>query len=347
MSRRRRSGATAASAASNSASTSSRVARSDPGGDRRVDLVDVRRAPRARREPGLLDQVGPADEPKDAGRDRVGARRHRHPGAVRRAVDVSRRVVARAVSGARLQRRRAGRTPSAAGRAASSAARPARCRRPGHGPSARARGARRGSRMRSPGRRRRPRAPAAGAAAGRRARRSAAAKPLIASASEPKPGRLRVRARSGRSRSRARARAADSRRRARPSRAPIARASPAGSSRARRPTRSASRRKSSAPSGFERSRVTRRLFLASVLNQSPTPSLLGPCPRAGSGRRGCSILITSAPKSPRSIPASGAANSVAASTTRIPSSGFVTTDRPPAGSRFATSARGLRRAAAA
>ena len=59
--------------------------------------------------------------------------------------------------------------------------------------------------------------------------------------------------------------------------------------------RSARRRKMSAPAGFERSSVTSRLFRASALNQSPIPSLLGPCPRAGSTRCGCSILTTSAP----------------------------------------------------
>ena len=100
-----------------------------------------------------------------------------------------------------------------------------------------------------------------------------AAKPLIASASVPKPGAPRVRP--------GLPEAADAReheprvggRRARPARAPSARACPGGSSRARTSARSARRRKMSRPSGCERSSVTSRLLRPSVLNQSPTPSL--------------------------------------------------------------------------
>ena len=78
------------------------IALADPCRDGVVDLVDVGGAARAGREPGLLHEVRPADEAKNPRRDRVGARRDRDPGFVRRPVDVSRRVVARAVARARL-----------------------------------------------------------------------------------------------------------------------------------------------------------------------------------------------------------------------------------------------------
>ncbi len=112
-----------------------------------------------------------------------------------------------------------------------------------------------------------------------------------------------------------------------------------------------SRRTIAAPSGRERSTATSRLLRESVFHQSPTPSFAGPWPRAGSGRRGCSSLITSAPKSPSSIPLTGPAKRVAASITRRPSSGPLIGGLPRArrrsGSRSATSARGRRRAARA
>ena len=53
----------------------------------------------------------------------------------------------------------------------------------------------------------------------------------------------------------------------------------------------------------------------SVFHHRPTPSRDGPWARAASGRDGCSILMTSAPRSPRNVAASGPANSVAASIT--------------------------------
>ena len=92
------------------------------------------------------------------------------------------------------------------------------------------------------------------------------------------------------------------------------------------------RRRTAAPASCDRSRVTVRLLRPSTFHHSPTPSLSGPCPRAGSGRRGCSTFTTSAPKSARNAAASGPANSVAVSTTRIPSSGAVTA-RPASGRR--------------
>ena len=49
----------------------------------------------------------------------------------------------------------------------------------------------------------------------------------------------------------------------------------------------------------DRSRVMAALVAAEHLPPQPDAVLAGPCPRAGSGRRGCSTLTTSAPKSPR------------------------------------------------
>ena len=86
---------------------------------------------------------------------------------------------------------------------------------------------------------------------------------------------------------------------ARPGRGPSVPACRAGSSRSarrRRPAAGAARR---APSGADRLSVTSRLLRPSTFHHRPTPSLPGPWPRDGSGWRGCSTLITSAPKSPR------------------------------------------------
>ncbi len=82
----------------------------------------------------------------------------------------------------------------------------------------------------------------------------------------------------------------------------------------------ASARNSSCPSAVERLRVTVRLFRPTTFHQSGTPSFECPCVRIGSPF-GCSILITSAPKSPRNVAMSGPAKSVATSRTRTPSSG--------------------------
>ena len=83
---------------------------------------------------------------------------------------------------------------------------------------------------------------------------------------------------------------------------------------------SASRRSrfaSSCPAGFERSRVTQRLLRAASAHQSDSPLSIESSERSGSPR-GCSILITSAPKSPISEATTGPARRVAASTTRRP-----------------------------
>ena len=76
----------------------------DPRCDRAVDLVDVRGAARAGREPRLVDEVGAGR--RGAGRARrslVALAETATQRAVGGAVDVARRVVARAVAGARLQ----------------------------------------------------------------------------------------------------------------------------------------------------------------------------------------------------------------------------------------------------
>ncbi len=147
-----------------------------------------------------------------------------------------------------------------------------------------------------------------------------AAKPLIASASVPNPGRVRY----GPDLPEARDPGEDEPRVARPtarrSPGPSARACRAGSSRSRRRPSAASARKTSRPPSRRQVRaVTVRLLRPSVFNQRLTPSFAAPCPRDGSARAGCSTLTTSAPKSPRSIAAIGPANSVAASRTRTPS----------------------------
>ena len=83
----------------------------------------------------------------------------------------------------------------------------------------------------------------------------------------------------------------------------------------------ASRRRVSRPPGVDRSRVMVRLLRPSSFHHRPTPSLSGPWPREGSGLVGCSILMTSAPKSPSMVAASGPAKRVARSRTRSPCSG--------------------------
>lgn len=83
----------------------------------------------------------------------------------------------------------------------------------------------------------------------------------------------------------------------------------------------ASRSSTSRPPGVDRSRVRLRLLRPSSFHHRPMPSFVGPCPREGSGLRGCSTLITSAPKSPSMVAERGPAKSVARSTTRSPVSG--------------------------
>src|SRR5262245_1679704 len=63
-----------------------------------------------------------------------------------------------------------------------------------------------------------------------------------------------------------------------------------------------------------------RLLRLTTFHHSGLPSLRGPHSRIGSPR-GCSTLMTSAPKSPSSAAMSGPASTVATSTTRIPCSG--------------------------
>lgn len=91
----------------------------------------------------------------------------------------------------------------------------------------------------------------------------------------------------------------------------------------------ASRSRVARPPGRDRSRVIARLLRPSTFHHRPTPSFAGPCPRDGSGRPGCSTLITSAPKSPSSVAAMGPAKSVARSSTRTPSSAPACAVVPP------------------
>src|SRR6478609_2379816 len=81
------------------------------------------------------------------------------------------------------------------------------------------------------------------------------------------------------------------------------------------------RRKTSAPAADDRLSATVRLLREISDHQIGVPSTDGPWPRIPSPALGCSILITSAPKSPRIWQASGPARIVDASTTRMPLSG--------------------------
>src|SRR6478752_9390440 len=81
------------------------------------------------------------------------------------------------------------------------------------------------------------------------------------------------------------------------------------------------RRKTSAPSAADRLSATVRLLREISDHQIGVASREGPWPRMPSPAFGCSILITSAPKSPRIWQARGPARIVEASTTRRPVSG--------------------------
>src|SRR5215208_394168 len=81
-----------------------------------------------------------------------------------------------------------------------------------------------------------------------------------------------------------------------------------------------SRRRMSCPAGLLKLSVIVRLLRAMTLYHKPCPSWFQPWVRAGSPC-GCSILITSAPKSPNSIPVIGAAYTVLTSNTRVPVNG--------------------------
>lgn len=133
-----------------------------------------------------------------------------------------------------------------------------------------------------------------------------AAKPLIASASVPNPGRgeygpnwpkavTRVSTRRGL------AAFSSSQPRFHFSRVPGRKFSISTSASA------TSLRRISRPPGVERSSVMFRLLRPRSFHHRPTPSFDGPWPRDGSGLRGCSTLITSAPKSPSMVAASGPA----------------------------------------
>ena len=82
------------------------------------------------------------------------------------------------------------------------------------------------------------------------------------------------------------------------------------------------------PAGLLKLRVIVRLLRAMTLYHKPCPSWFQPWVRAGS-LCGCSILITSAPKSPNSIPVIGAAYTVLTSNTRVPVNGSLDLLRPP------------------
>src|SRR5690606_15252538 len=74
-------------------------------------------------------------------------------------------------------------------------------------------------------------------------------------------------------------------------------------------------------SGSERRSATVRLLRPTSFHHSPSPSTATPWPRRPSGTSGCSILTTSAPKSPSTWQVSGPARMVDASITRTPESG--------------------------
>jgi hypothetical protein len=148
------------------------------------------------------------------------------------------------------------------------------------------------------------------------------AKPLIASASVPKPGRcaygplcpkpvsltstspgLSARSRSGPS----------------PHRSSV----PGRKFSTTTSAHAASRRNTSAPSAHPRSSPTVRLLRLISFHHSGTPSFWWPWPRMASPCTGCSILMTSAPKSPSIWQHRGPARIVDTSTTRSPSRGII------------------------
>ena len=82
--------------------------------------------------------------------------------------------------------------------------------------------------------------------------------------------------------------------------------------------------KSSCPSFVERLRVIKRLLRAITFHQSDLPAFMGAQWRIESPSPGCSILITSAPKSAMWVAARGPAIIVPASMTLRPSGGHPT-----------------------
>ena len=104
-------------------------------------------------------------------------------------------------------------------------------------------------------------------------------------------------------------------------RGPSARGCRAGSSRPARRRCATRRRKTSAPSAADRLSADGALVARDLRPPDRGAVERGPWPRMPSPARGCSILITSAPKSPRIWQARGPARIVEASTTRMPVSG--------------------------
>ena len=85
----------------------------------------------------------------------------------------------------------------------------------------------------------------------------------------------------------------------------------------------------SCPSGVFRSRVTHFLLRLVIFHHKGTSFLAAPSARRLSPRRGCSTLITSAPKSPMFCEIVGAAKSTAMSTILSPSNGRLPITGPP------------------
>src|SRR6266571_938275 len=90
----------------------------------------------------------------------------------------------------------------------------------------------------------------------------------------------------------------------------------------------------SCPSGVFRSRVTHFLLRLVIFHHKGTSFLAAPSARRLSPRRGCSTLITSAPKSPIFCEIVGAAKSTAMSTILSPSNGRVPMNECPSSVTF-------------
>ena len=293
----------------------------DPVLDDRVELVGVLDPARVVAEPRLVDQVLAPDDPHHPLGDRLGARREPEPAPVLRAVGVARRGERRAIARAPLddaelvvdQRLRAehpeqrlvDREVDHLALALAAVLAPPE----------------REHRREAAGQRRDP------VAERERRQRRRLVRPAVdvreagdRLGERPEAGQLAVRpglAEPGRPHDHKPRVDLVQHVRARGSSAPASRA---GSSRSGRPRPATSRFSSSWPSGSESLSVTQRLLRATSAHQSETPSFCQPIERRSSPR-GCSTLITSAPKSPIIVAITGPANSVAQSTTLRPSSG--------------------------
>ena len=84
-------GAIAADCSSNARTTSSLSCSANPRGDRLVELVLMLEPAGVIGEPGLVDELGPSDEPHDALGDRLRAARQPEPAPVAGLVGVARR----------------------------------------------------------------------------------------------------------------------------------------------------------------------------------------------------------------------------------------------------------------